>query len=216
MSVNAMNASIRASYFGYLSRVGSATTRSATSGEKSPGATVVISDEGRQALASERGMQTEQASVRQSTASGNEASAEAEVKKLALTPWLGFYFPSLPSLLGTKATAVEDAYPEWFAAAQSTKAEYSKLFFEHYNSVLKDNGIDNRETEYSMVVADQKKSEQVHKQLFDQLQSDPRMVKLMNELGMPSTAYRSYTDPKDWPSSTDPQSWAPSREVGKS
>jgi hypothetical protein len=207
MSVNAVRFSANAFYVGYSSRTGSTNTRSATDSGTADGTTVMISKEGRQALNSEKAAQAEQASVQQATASVDEASAEAQVKKLAIAPWLSSYFPNLTPQVGMKITVVNEAYPEWFAAAPSTRDEYSKLFFEHYHSVLKNNGIDNRETEYSMLVADQKTSEQVHRQLFGELQSDPRMAKLMKELGMPSTAYRSYTDPKDWPTGTDPRDW---------
>jgi len=191
MSVNAIRFSANTSYVGYSSQTGSATTRSVTDNNTAQGTVVMISKEGRQALDSEKTAQPEQISAQQATMPVDEASAEAQVKKLAITPWLSSYFPSLTPQVGMKATVAEDAYPEWFAAAQSTRDEYSKLFFDHYNAVLKDNGIDNREKEYSMLVVDQKKSEQVHRQLFEQLQSDPRMAKLMKELGMPSTAYRS-------------------------
>lgn len=183
MSVTAINASTTAAYIGRSSRTAAATavgTEDGRGGESE----VSISAAGRQALEAEAATRAGQAAT--------GTAAPGGIEQYRVTPWLSDYFPATSLNQDTQGSAQyttqEAAHPQWFAAAQSTRDDYSSRFSAHYDAVLKDNGIDSRDKEYQQLVVDGTRSGQLHQQLRERLQSDPQMVALMRELGISTAA----------------------------
>lgn len=152
-----------------------ATAATLAGGGDSP---VTISNAARQALGAEQ----------VAGASGGKVQEELPegLLMLQLPPWLvdfGFKAPSVGDDLSGKWFA--EQYPQAAAAPRGVLDEYSNKLEQHFQAVVKSNGLDsNTKAFHEAMVVDKQSSERIRQEFVNSIKRDPEMMRLMNQLGM--------------------------------
>lgn len=136
-----------------------------------PSTRVTLSAVARQALRDEAGVGT--------------SGQTDRLEHYALPAWMGDMLPV--SLSGKLGGGVADQYAkggELMGQSSPQAAEYSDRLFSHYQTLLKQQGIDTPQQHYQALVADSASSERFHQMLLDSVRGDGRMQSLAAQLGI--------------------------------
>ncbi|MDT3723159.1 hypothetical protein [Pseudomonas oryzihabitans] len=144
----------------------------ATQGER-----VSISDEARAALAS---------STTAYDAIANNPDPTISVKQYAIPDWYADLLVDTAKLPGSPGYSMSDnsTTSKLMSADSGTRNEYFKLIMSHYEKIQKDNGITNQADHYNSLIADKATSEKLRLQFQQSVQSDTRLVELMQKIGI--------------------------------
>lgn len=181
MSINTISSPINRLYTAYDSAAPArASTAAKASVTLSGGgdSSVTISDAARQALGAEQA----------TTISGSKVPEELPEGLLMqqLPPWVvdfGFKVPSVGADLSGKWFA--EQYPQAAAAPRGVLDEYSSRLEQHFQAVVKSNGLDsNLMAFHQAMIVDTQSSERIRQEFVDSIKQDPDMMRLMTQLGM--------------------------------
>ncbi|KHL70294.1 hypothetical protein PT85_17060 [Pseudomonas flexibilis] len=101
-----------------------------------------------------------------------------------LPAWMAGSYIEAPNTLGASANWLDERYPQVAAASSAERTEYSQLLQSTYQALLKDNGIQSVEDHYQAVILDRESSESLRLQMRERVAADPRLLELMNRLGL--------------------------------
>ena len=101
-----------------------------------------------------------------------------------LPAWMAGSYIEAPNTLGASAKWLEERHPQVAAALSAERSEYSSLLQSTYQALLKDNGIQSVEDHYRAMILDRESSESLRLQMRERVAADPRLLELMNQLGL--------------------------------
>jgi hypothetical protein len=106
------------------------------------------------------------------------------VEMYQLPAWMAGSYIEAPNTLGASAKWLEERHPQVAAAPSAERSEYSSLLQSTYQALLKDNGIQSVEDHYRAMILDRESSESLRLQMRERVAANPRLLELMNRLGL--------------------------------
>lgn len=101
-----------------------------------------------------------------------------------LPAWMAGSNIEAPNTLEASASWLEERHSQVAVASPAERAEYSKLLQSTYQTLLKDNGIQGVEDHYRAMILDRESSESLRLQMRERVAANPRLLELMNRLGL--------------------------------
>lgn len=149
----------------------------------------------RQITAAEPARLADQVSI---SDAGKQAAANAAattgIEQYALPNWFadfGFALDARVATVQADGTLAGGARGDWFAqkypeaaaATQSERDTYSRRIDAHYQSLLRDNGVNDTASHYQTLIVDQAASENLHQQMVERIKADPVLSALLPRMG---------------------------------
>ena len=117
-------------------------------------------------------------------AAGAAQTHDHPVEMYQLPAWMAGSYIQAPNTLGANASWLTERYPQVATASSAERSEYSSLLQSTYQALLKDNGIHSVADHYQAMILDRESSESLRLQMRERVAANPRLLELMNRLGL--------------------------------